>query len=89
MSTESKDVVRRCLTEARPASVSVMDEVVAPTFVNHSPSAGASSDLERYKQTVATMLAGFSDFSVIIEDAIADGDSVAVRVTLRARTRVH
>ena len=83
MSSESKDVVCRFLTEARPASVSVMDEVFAPTFVNHSPSAGASSDLDGYKQTVSTMLAAFPDFSVTIEDAIAEGDKVAVRVTLR------
>ena len=90
MSSESKDVVCRFLTEASPASVSVMDKVFAPTFVYHSPSAGASSDLDGYKQTVSTMLAAFPDFSVTIEDAIAEGDRVAVRVTVRGtHTRVH
>jgi steroid delta-isomerase-like uncharacterized protein len=83
MSTASKDVVRRFLTEASQGSVSVMDEVFAPTFFNHSPSAGASSDLDGYKQTVSTMLAAFPDFSVTIEDAFAEGEKVAVRVTLR------
>jgi predicted ester cyclase len=72
MSTKSKDVVRRFLTEASQRSASVMDEVFAPAFFNHSPSAGASSDLDGYKQTVSTMLAAFPDFSVTIDDAIAE-----------------
>ena len=83
MSSENKDVVRRFLAEASQGNVSVMDEVFAPTFFNHTPTAGRSSDLAGYKQTVTAMLAAFPDFSVTVEDAIAEGDKVAVRVTLR------
>ena len=87
MTGQNKDVVRRFLAEASRGNVAVMDEVFAATFVNHTPTADTSPDLAGYKQTVTAMLAAFPDFAVTVEDAVAEGDTVAVRVTLRGTHR--
>jgi steroid delta-isomerase-like uncharacterized protein len=83
MSNQNTDVVRRFLAEASRGNVAVMDEVFAPAFFNHNPTPGATSDLAGYKQTVTAMLAAFPDFAVTVEDAVAEGDKVALRVTIR------
>jgi steroid delta-isomerase-like uncharacterized protein len=62
------------------ARFSVVDEVVAPTYVNHTfpaPAPGA----EGLKQVVNMFLTAFPDFSLTIHDIIGEGNRVATRGT--------
>jgi steroid delta-isomerase-like uncharacterized protein len=85
MSTdENKAVVRRFIDEAfvkgNPESV---DELISESFVPHTwPS--VQPGRESLKQTVVRMAGGLSNVAFEIEDVIAEGDRVAVRVTARA-----
>jgi steroid delta-isomerase-like uncharacterized protein len=85
MSTdENKAVVRRFIDETfvkgNPESV---DDLVSASFVPHTwPS--VQPGRESLKQTVARMASGLSDVAFDIQDMIAEGDRVAVRVTARA-----
>jgi steroid delta-isomerase-like uncharacterized protein len=81
---EDKAVVRRFVEEilvrGRPEAV---DELVAEDFVAHTwPSTGdPRGDLKRAMERVA---AGLADADFTIEDMIAEGGRVAVRLTARA-----
>jgi len=65
------------------ARMDIADELFSPNFVNHSPAEGVSSDLEGFKQYISMMHTAFSDFSLTIEDGIAEKDKGAVRMRFR------
>jgi predicted ester cyclase len=82
---DNKAVVRRFVqevfVEGREASV---DELVATDFVPRSwPGVGAGR--EPLKEAQRRIRAGLSDVAMAIEDIIAEGDRVAVRLTSSAR----
>jgi hypothetical protein len=61
-----------------------VDRLVAPDFVPHSwPNVGPGP--APLKEAMQRVSAGLSDTTMIIEDMIAEGDKVAVRLTSRAR----
>ena len=65
------------------ARMDIADELFSPNFVNHSPAEGVSSDLEGFKKYVSMLHAGFSDFSLTIEDMIVEKDRGAARMRFR------
>lgn len=81
---ENKALVRRFIdqifVQGRPEAV---DELLADHFVPHTwPSTGdGKGDLKRAIERVSI---GLTDSHFTIEDMIAEGDRVAVRVTARA-----
>jgi steroid delta-isomerase-like uncharacterized protein len=81
---ENKALVRRFIdqifVQGRPEAV---DELLADHFVPHTwPSTGdGKGDLKRAIERVSM---GLADSRFTIEDMIAEGDRVAVRVTARA-----
>jgi steroid delta-isomerase-like uncharacterized protein len=80
----NKAVVRRFVDEVFVAGrMEAVDELVAPNFVPHSwPGTGAGpGELKKAMQRVFT---GLSDVSMAIEDIIAEGDRVAVRLIAHA-----
>ena len=82
MSEENEAVVRRfvedCLNGRNP---DLVDELFSPDYVNYAAPAGVSPDLEGYKERVASVLRGFPDLQVTIEDLFSDGDRVAIRLS--------
>jgi predicted ester cyclase len=83
---ENKAVVQRynelfveCWTTGE---VDVLDEVLAPEFVYHSP--GAPPDLSGFKQSFLMLRAAFPDMRGTVEDLFAEGDKVADRITWQA-----
>ena len=81
---ENKAVVRRFVDEIFVGgSEAAVDELVAEDFVGHTwPSSGdPRGDLKRAMERVA---AGLADPAFTIEDMIAEGDRVAVRLTASA-----
>jgi predicted ester cyclase len=61
----------------------VLDELVAPTVVNHTAPPGVPPDREGIRQLSALFRAAFPDGRMTVEDMIAEGDRVATRKTFR------
>jgi steroid delta-isomerase-like uncharacterized protein len=80
---ESKATMRRYLGVFEQGNIDLLDELLAPDYVNHSP---ATPDLptgpEGVKGVVTMFRSGMPDLRVIVDDMIAEGDKVATRYTL-------
>ena len=84
MSEQSRAVVRRFVEELLvQGSIAALDELVADDLVGHTwPSTGGPrADL---KAAIERLADGLSDVDFTIEDLIAEGDQVAVRLTASA-----
>ncbi|MDQ3913200.1 MAG: ester cyclase, partial [Actinomycetota bacterium] len=81
MSVEEKNkaLVRRLFEEQAKGNLAVIDEVLAPDFVDHDRLPGQEPGREGYKQAVAAYNAAFSGFRVDIVDQVAAGDKVVTR----------
>src|SRR5437588_6854138 len=84
---QNKALVRRLfeedLNEADPAARSrVADEIVAVDFVDHTNPPELQYGLESHKQIVNILRASFPDLYWECEEPIAEGDKVAMRVTM-------
>ena len=83
MSTEeNKVLVRRILSEFTTGNLEVVDELFAEDFINHSPGRGMTPDRKGLKQYQITMHTAAPDMQTTIEDMIAEGDKVVVRMTV-------
>jgi predicted ester cyclase len=83
---ENKALIRRYYEEIDAAAkdergASVLDEFIAPNFLNHDPSPGFSPDLEGLKQAYNHFLAANPDGYHVVEDMIAEGDKVMTRLS--------
>jgi len=82
---ENKAVARRCYEAINKAmtaeGLGLLSEVLAPNIVDHNPVPGQGPGLEGVKQTFGQFKAAFSDFSISVEDMVAEGDKVASQVT--------
>jgi steroid delta-isomerase-like uncharacterized protein len=81
---ENKAVVRRFIDEIFvQGRVESVDQLAAPDFTPHSWGS-VEPGIENLKKAVTRVSAGLSDVSMKIEDMIAEGDKVAVRLTAHA-----
>lgn len=85
MSTDkNKAVVRHFIEEVFvKGKVAAVDELAAVDFVPHSW-ASVKPGIDNLKQAVTRVSSGLSDVRMTIEDMIAEGDKVAVRLTAHA-----
>ena len=82
MSLENKTTVRRFYDEVlNERRLDVMDELCAPDFVDHTPASGHSAGLDDLKQQIAAWHRAFPDLRVTVDEIIAEGHSLAVRIT--------
>jgi steroid delta-isomerase-like uncharacterized protein len=58
-------------------------ELFAPDAVHHNPFPGTPAGREGNKQGMMLLFAAFPDWQTTIEDLIAEGDKVVVRMTQR------
>jgi predicted ester cyclase len=80
----NKATIRRIVEEIQNGdNLALIDELAAPTFVNHTPAPGLSPDREGIKQLLSMFRAAFPDGVMTIEDMIAEGDKVVSRKTYR------
>ena len=80
---ENKRIARRFPEDVATAGdLDLIDEICAEDVVDHSP-LGEVRGRDALKEQLAGMRAAVTDFSATVEDAIAEGDTVAMRVTLR------
>src|ERR1700730_11320274 len=59
--------------------VAVVDELLAANFVNHEVMDTTLSHRELYKQAIFETRAAFPDWTITIDDLIAEGDKVVAR----------
>ena len=80
---EIKAIVRRYLGVYEQGNIELLDELLAPDYINHTP---ATPDLptgpEGVKAVVTMFRGAMPDLMVAVEDMIAEDDKVAVRYTL-------
>lgn len=88
MSTEeNKAHIRRGIEEVwNRKNVAVVEEIASADYVSHDP-AMTTHGLEQYKQLLAMYFAAFPDLHITIEDMIAEGDRVVLRLTARGTHR--
>jgi steroid delta-isomerase-like uncharacterized protein len=81
MSTEeNKELVRRGFQALNERNWTAFDALCAPDFVLHNGSMTIQG-YEPYKQFLSMYFAAFPDMHLGIEDIIAEGDRVVVRLT--------
>jgi steroid delta-isomerase-like uncharacterized protein len=85
MSEQNKTLARRQVEEAfNEGKLDVIDELIAPSFVNHDPATQEQiRGPEALKEFVKTYRSAFPDLRVTIEDQIAEGDKVVSRWSAR------
>ncbi len=85
MSTEeSKALVNRYVEAFNTANFTLFEAVFDYDVVDHNPPPKQGPGLSGIKQTFQMMDAAFPNSHLTVEDVIADGDRVAVRMTIRA-----
>ena len=80
---ESKAIVRRFWGVWEKGNIDLVDELLAPDYINHTPaSPDQPTGPEGVKGVVAMFRSAMPDLRVVVEDMIAEGDKVAARYTL-------
>ncbi len=75
--SESKAKLRRIVLEAfSEGRVEVLDEVLAPDFVNHAGPPGLDRGIEGVKQVISNERAGFPDLQYEVIQEVEEGDLV-------------
>ena len=83
MSTEeNKALICRFYEEVfNQRNLAALDDFYAPDHIDHTLPPGLPVSPEGTKQAIATMLEGFPDLRISIEDMVAEGDKVVTRFT--------
>lgn len=79
----NKATVRHLLSEGDKRGPGVLDEVCGPGYKMYMPSNGTPIDLEQHKALYQAFIDAFPDLNHTIHEAIAEGEYVATRETLR------
>lgn len=83
MSEENKAFMRRFYAEVFNAGkLELIDELLAPDFVDHEEMPGLPPTREGVKQAFAMFRNAFPDLQVTAEDMMAEGDKVVARITM-------
>ncbi len=87
--TESnKEIIRRYIEQIwNRGNLAAADEFLAPNYIRHIAAAPAPLDRDQQKQRLAGFRAAFPDVHLTIDDLFAEGDRVALRVTIRGTQR--
>jgi steroid delta-isomerase-like uncharacterized protein len=81
---DNKTLVRRYVEEVlNRKNLAIVDELFAPTFVDHDSSMPDAKGPAGIKRLAAMVHASFPDVRFTIEDLIAEGDRVVYRYTVR------
>lgn len=88
MSNANKALVQRFWDEViNKGHLDLIDDLVSPGFVWHGPGARDVQGPAGLKQLVGSYLAAFPDLKTQIHHQVAEGDSVASRLTVQATHR--
>jgi steroid delta-isomerase-like uncharacterized protein len=80
---ENKEIVRRFVEEfLNEGRYGTGEELIADDIADHTPY-GEATGQKAVVETMETVRAGFPDFVLLPREIIAEGDTVAVRMTQR------
>ena len=68
-------------------NLSLIEELLHPKYVNHSPSPGLPTGRVGLRIVVPALRAAFPDLTYTIEELVVGADSVATRTTMRGTHR--
>jgi predicted ester cyclase len=81
-SEENKAKTRRFMEEVlNKGNMQVVDELIAPNFVEHDPFPGQAPGVEGLKQAMVALRQAFPDLHVTVDEMLSDGDKVVIRST--------
>ena len=80
---QNKASVRRLLLEGDKRGPEILDEICGSDYKMYMPSNGKPIGLEEHKALWQEFIDGFPDLNHTVHEAIAEGDFVATRETLR------
>jgi len=84
MQTEQNKALFRKMVEGvfNQGNIGLVDEILTPDFVEHEElPPGIPTGREGVKQLTSMLRSAFPDFKATIEDMVAEGDKVVVRMT--------
>lgn len=82
MTTETTKLIERIPLEVfNKGNIALIDELLAPDFVEHYPQPGVPPTREGFKQFAKAFKTAFPDLTYSIDDSIESGDKVIHRVT--------
>jgi predicted ester cyclase len=85
-SKENLEVLQRVIEEGfNKGNYDALDELFAENYLEHQ--FGLHTTLEGFKEDIASLRRGFPDFHLAIEDSVAEGDKVWVRLTAHGTHR--
>ena len=76
-SEENRAIAQKAIEATNKQDLSLVDELYAPDFVDHTLE---TAGLESIKQFITSLFTSFLDFHATIEDIIAEGETVCVRI---------
>jgi steroid delta-isomerase-like uncharacterized protein len=81
----NKAVVRRYLEEIiNRGDFALAEEILAPDYVNHTAGGGIGTGREGFVRGLRAMKTAFPDWTVTIEELVAEGDIVVDRFAIDA-----
>ena len=81
---ENKAIVRKVTEAENKKELTVLDELIAPDYVDYTLQLQGP---QGYKEFLTVLFKAFPDWYETIEDLIAEGDKVCVRLTIN--TGIH
>jgi predicted ester cyclase len=82
MTTDIKRTAERIPLEVlNTGNFDLLDELVAPNFVDHTPRPSAAPTRDGFKESMRELKAAFPDLRYRVEDAIACGDQIVHRLS--------
>jgi predicted ester cyclase len=78
---ENKAFVRRAYELLSKGDWGAMRKLAAPSFVDHNPVPGQTPGVESFLESRKALMHALTYFTYTIEDLVAEGDKVAVRLT--------
>lgn len=82
---QNKETIRRLYESVTRGTADDLDRYIAQDFVDHNPFPGQGPGLQGMKDSFNEFRRSFSDFRMVIEDLIAEGDKVVARTTIYGR----
>ncbi|WP_123534144.1 ester cyclase [Halosimplex salinum] len=82
--TENERIARRVPEDvATDGNLDLVGDLFTEDAVEHAPFGQEARGTEEIRESLGQWLEAFPDFSATVEDAITEGDTVAMRLTLR------
>jgi steroid delta-isomerase-like uncharacterized protein len=87
MSEENKAIARRFYEGINAGRIEIIDELVADNLVEHEEFPGLAGGRDGVRQFFQMILTAFPDFTMTMDDMVAEGDLVFIRATMRGTHR--